>query len=316
MSLNAEQQTKVLSCAKPKIVDSVSLAISSKEAGLILAALPVKAQVKALSSCNPKLAAKIISKINETSPSIKTKEIYIQSACFWFIPFLIILAVIAWARLKSIPMTASFREQLDIFGNKHTWFCTLTYVMTFGTFAGLSAAFPLMIKVLYGDFPNAPDPLTYAFYGPLIGASSRVIFGFVADRVGGAILTTITGLGIIAGCYLLVSQQLVAPTSMDQFPLFVAVMLGIFFFTGIGNAGTFRQYPIIFAENQRQAAGVIGWTAAIAAFGPFIFNSLIGSSIKASGGANYFFYVLIAFSVLATSVNWHFYNKKGCEKPS
>ncbi|MDD2798256.1 MAG: hypothetical protein PHV20_06640 [Bacteroidales bacterium] len=314
--LDSVQQTKILSAAKPKIVDSVSTAIGSKNAGLILAALPAKAQAKAISASHPKLAAKVLGKIDANSPCIKNKEIYIQSASFWFIPFLIILTIVAWIYLKSIPVTASFKEQLDIFGSKHTWFCTITYVMTFGTFAGLSAAFPLMIKVLYGDFPNAPDPLTYAFYGPLIGASSRVLFGFIADKVGGAILTTITGFGIIVGSVLLVTMHLVAPTSMDQFPMFVAVMLSIFFFTGVGNAGTFRQYPIIFAENQRQAAGVIGWTAAIAAFGPFIFNSLIGNSIKASGSANTFFYGLIAFAVLATIVNWYFYNRKGCEKPS
>jgi NNP family nitrate/nitrite transporter-like MFS transporter len=316
LSLDSLQQTKILANAKPKMVDSVSNAIGSKNAGLILAAMPAKAQAKALSSGNPKLAAKVISKIDANSPSIKNKQIYIQSASFWFVPFLILLTIIAWFYLKSIPINASFKEQLDIFSNKHTWFCTVTYVMTFGTFAGLSAAFPLMIKVLYGDFPNAPDPLAYAFYGPLIGASSRVLFGFVADKIGGAILTTLTGVGIIVGSVLLVNMHLVAPTSMEQFPMFVAVMLGIFFFTGVGNAGTFRQYPIIFAENQRQAAGVIGWTAAIAAFGPFIFNSLIGNSIKASGGANAFFYGLIAFSVIATVINWNFYNKKGCEKPS
>jgi NNP family nitrate/nitrite transporter-like MFS transporter len=103
---------------------------------------------------------------------------------------------------------------------------------------------------------------------------------------------------------------------MDQFPLFVAVILGMFFFTGIGNAGTFRQYPIIFAENQRQAAGVIGWTAAIAAFGPFIFSKLIGNNISANGSVNQFFIGLILFTILATGINWWFYNRKGCEKPS
>jgi len=180
----------------------------------------------------------------------------------------------------------------------------------------MSAAFPLMIKFLYGDFPDAPDPLVYAFYGPLIGSASRIAFGFVADKVGGAILTTITGLGILTGAILLVTQGLVAPTSMDQFPLFVGVVLAMFFFTGIGNAGTFRQYPIIFAENQRQAAGVIGWTAAIAAFGPFIFSKLIGNNITANGTVNQFFIGLIVFTILATIINWWFYNRKGCEKPS
>ncbi len=67
--------------------------------------------------------------------------------------------------------------------------------------------------------------------GPLIGSASRVIFGFVADKIGGAILTTITGIGILAGAIILVTQGLVSPTSMEQFPLFVGVILAMFFFT-------------------------------------------------------------------------------------
>jgi NNP family nitrate/nitrite transporter-like MFS transporter len=123
-------------------------------------------------------------------------------------------------------------------------------------------------------------------------------------------------LGILGGAIILVTQGLVQPTSMEQFPMFVGVILMMFLFTGIGNAGTFRQYPIIFSDNQRQAAGVIGWTAAIAAFGPFIFASLIGNNISANGGANQFFYGLIIFTILATVINWWYYNRKGCEKPS
>lgn len=315
-ALDAEVQTKILSNVKKPLLDSVTAATQATDNAVIFAALPLKAKSKAIANANPKLAEKILNKISPDNTAVKNKEIYIQSAAFWYIPFLLILSVISWFYLRSIPMKASIKEQLDIFGNKHTWYCTITYVMTFGTFAGLSAAFPLMIKFLYGDFPNAPDPLVYAFYGPLIGSASRIAFGFVADKVGGAILTTITGLGILAGAIILVTQGLVAPTSMDQFPLFVGVILAMFFFTGVGNAGTFRQYPIIFAENQRQAAGVIGWTAAIAAFGPFIFSKLIGNNISANGTVNQFFIGLILFTILATVINWWFYNRKGCEKPS
>jgi NNP family nitrate/nitrite transporter-like MFS transporter len=189
--------------------------------------------------------------------------------------------------------------------------------MTFGTFAGLSAAFPMMIKTLYGNFPDAPDPLKYAFYGPLIGSASRVLFGFIADKTGGAILTTITGIGLISGIAIMLGMNLVAPESMDSFPMFVTVMLGMFFFTGIGNAATFRQFPIIFQHNPRQAAGVIGWTAAIAAYGPFIFSMLISAVLAANAGnANVFFIGLLVFCVIATLINWQFYNKKGCERPS
>jgi len=315
-TLEVEVQNALLSSIKPTVLDSVKATIASADTATLLSALPAKAKAKAIANANPKLAEKILNNLSSDNKAVVNKQIFIQSAAFWYVPFLVLLAIISWLYLKSIPMHSSIKEQMDIFGNKHTWYCTITYVMTFGTFAGLSAAFPLMIKFLYGDFPNAPDPLVYAFYGPLIGSASRVAFGFVADRVGGAILTTLTGVGIIGGSIILIVQGLVAPTSLDQFPMFVGVILVMFFFTGVGNAGTFRQYPIIFSHDPRQAAGVIGWTAAIAAFGPFIFSKLIGNNLSSNGTVNQFFIGLILFSILATIINWWFYNRKGCEKPS
>jgi len=262
-------------------------------------------------------AAEVFTKVNpKTKEVLGTSEIFLQSAAFWYVPLLIILAIASWYLIKSIPVKASFREQLDIFKDKHTWFCTVTYVMTFGGFSGLAAIFPLMIKTVYGDFPNAPDPLKYAFLGPLIGAGSRVLFGFIADKVGGAILTTLTGIALIIGCVAMVQMGLLTPTSVDQFPAFLYLMLFLFFITGMGNAATFRQYPIIFGHNPRQAAGVIGFTAAIAAFGPFIFATQVSSVMKSTGNANGFFYAIAGFFLIATLINWWYYNRKGCERPS
>jgi MFS transporter, NNP family, nitrate/nitrite transporter len=261
-------------------------------------------------------APQVFSKVNKLTGETVSQEIYLQTASFWYAPLLILVAVMAWYYLRSVPVKATFKEQLDIFGDKHTWYCTITYFMTFGTFAGLSAAFPMMIKSLYGGFEGAPDPLTYAFYGPLIGSASRVLFGFVADRTGGAILTTLTGIGLLGGVAAILGMGLVNPTGMEQFPMFLTVMLLLFFFTGIGNAATFRQYPIIFKHNPRQAAGVIGWTAAIAAYGPFIFSMAIGAFIGSQGHPSGFFWILGGFLLLATFVNWYFYNRKGAERPS
>ncbi|MCZ2443501.1 MAG: MFS transporter, partial [Flavobacteriales bacterium] len=261
-------------------------------------------------------APQIFNKINPvTKEIISSTPIYLQNAALWYVPLIVIWTFVCWKYLRSIPMKASIKEQLDIFKEKHTWFCTITYLMTFGTFSGLSAAFPLLMKSLYGNFPNAPDPLQYAFYGPLIGSTSRVLFGFVSDKTGGAILTTITGIGLMIGAIMMVTMGLVAPTSMDSFPMFVTVMFGMFFFAGIGNASTFRQFPIVFQHNPRQASGVIGWTAAVAAYGPFIFSILIGMAMSASGNANSFFWGLLVFLVIATWINWNYYNKKGCERP-
>ncbi len=246
----------------------------------------------------------------------KTQEIWLQNAALWYVPFLLVIGTVAWIFLRSVPIKASFKEQRDIFRIKHTWFCTITYMMTFGTFSGLSAAFPLLIKTLYGSFPGAPDPLTYAFLGPLVGSLARILFGPVADKVGGAILTTITGIVLIIGTLAMVFTGVLTPTSLDQFPTFVAIMLVLFFFTGIGNAATFRQYPIIFSDSPRQGAGVIGWTAAIAAYGPFLFSTLIGVAITQTGSPVIFFFGAVAFYIVATSVNWWYYTRPGCEKPS
>ncbi len=253
---------------------------------------------------------------SQTKQVVGTSEIWLQNAAFIYVPFLVLFAILAWFLLRSVPIKAGFREQLDIFKDKHTWFCTITYMMTFGGFSGLAAVFPLLIITLYGKFPNAPDPLVYAFYGPLIGSASRIIFGFVADKTGGAILTQICGIAMIVITSLMIFLGLFTPDSLEQFPMFVGLMLSLFFFTGMGNAATFRQYPIIFGANPRQAAGVIGWTAAVAAYGPFIFSVAIGNIISAYGNPNPFFYALIVFFIFATAINWWYYARKGAERPS
>lgn len=244
------------------------------------------------------------------------KKIYLENIAFVYIIPLFLVGIWAWFSLKSIPVVASFKEQTDIFGDKHTWYCTLTYFMTFGTFAGMAAAFPMMIKSLYVPLDSELDPLKFAFYGPLIGSATRVVFGKIADKTGGAILTHITGIALVLLFGILIFGGFLTPKSMDQFPYFVGIIMLIFFFTGIGNAATFKQFPMIFSDSPRKAAGVIGWTAAIAAFGPFVFNVLISTSKSISGDARLFFGLMLMICIAATFINWKFYTKKGCERPS
>ena len=245
-----------------------------------------------------------------------TSQVWLQNAALWYVPPLLLLGVWGWLSLRSVPVMASFREQLDIFSNKPTWFCTVTYVMTFGSFSGFSAAFPLLIKTLYGNFPGAPDPLTYAFLGPLVGSLARVGSGPISDKVGGGILTHLSGIGLILCVGVMAFTGLLNPTSLSQFPYFVALMLLIFLLTGVGNASTFRQFPIIFSHSPRQGAGVIGWTAAVAAYGPFLFATLIGTVITRFGSPVPFFVGIGVYYIFATAINWWYYTRKGCEKPS
>ncbi|MGE4002073.1 MAG: MFS transporter [Planctomycetaceae bacterium] len=251
-----------------------------------------------------------------------TRTVWLQNAAYWYVPLLLVLGCLCWVMLHSVPVQASFREQLDIFRDQHTWYCTVTYMMTFGAFSGFAAAFPMLIKSLYGGFgEQSPNPLAYAFLGPLIGSAVRVGFGFVADKTGGAILTHFAGLGMIALCMTMVLTGVLSPTSLDSFPLFVGLMLALFFCTGVGNASTFRQFPVIFAHNPRQGAQVLGWTAAVAAYGPFLFSSAIGETLNwtASAGelksAAPFFVAAAVFFAVAVMINWYFYTRKGCVRP-
>lgn len=239
------------------------------------------------------------------------ESLWLQNAVFVWIPLILFLSVVAWLQLRSVPVRAPVREQFDIFREKHTWLMTSLYIMTFGSFAGFSATFPLLIKELYGDFENAPDPLSYAFLGPLVGSAARVAAGPVSDRFGGARMTQISGIGLLASAVGV--MFFVQPSSTSEFPGFVACMLGLFLFAGIGNASTFKQMPMIFPP--RQAGGVLGWTAAIAAYGPFVFSVLIAAVISVAGDPVPFFVGAAVFYGANVVVNWWYYARRGAERP-
>ena len=237
--------------------------------------------------------------------------IWLQNATAIYIPLIAVFGVLAWIYLRSVPVRANFRDQLDIFKKKHAFFMTLLYIMTFGSFSGFSATFPLLIRQLFGALPDAPDPLTYAFLGPLVGSVARVIAGPISDRFGGARVTQFAGIGMLA-CTIGVTFY-TSPTSMADFPYFVGFMLGIFTFAGIGNASTFKQMPMLFPP--RQAGGVIGWTGAMAAYGPLACGIMLGYSIDFFGSPNAFFYWAMFFFAACIAINWWYYARKGAEAP-
>jgi NNP family nitrate/nitrite transporter-like MFS transporter len=240
-----------------------------------------------------------------------TRTLWVQNATAAYVPLILLGTAAAWLMLRSVPVKANLREQFDIFKLKHGLIMTALYIMTFGIFSGLAAVFPLLIKQCYGGLPGAPDPLAYAFLGPLVGSVARVAAGPVADRFGGAKVTQIAGIGM-AACAAAVPFYTM-PASMADFPWFVAAMLGLFLFAGIGNASTFKQMPMLFPP--RQAAGVIGWTAAMAAYGPFACGLLIGQSIAFFGTPNAFFWWCVVYFAGCVAVNWWFYARRDAVNP-
>ncbi len=256
-----------------------------------------------------------------TVKKIVKKDIWLQNATLWYVPYLIIAGIICWIYLKSVPMKKPSIGKLvkDMTDNKHGYSMTWIYIMTFGSFSGFAATFPLMIKIIYGNIPGAdaalaPDPLKYAYLGPLVGSVIRFAGGPLSDKWGGSIFTMVSGGGIIVGCVALIFGGFLTPTSLDQFPMFVWIMLWLFLMAGVGNFSTFRQFPIAYAYSPRMGAQILGWTGAWAAYGPFIFSSLMGSSISKYGSAVPFFAGVAAFCFIGSLLNWWYYTKPGAER--
>lgn len=234
-------------------------------------------------------------------------DLWLHNVALVVVPWLILGIVLAAVVLKRVPVRASFRDQLDIFKVKQTWVMTAIYLMTFGAFSGFAAQLGLITLNEFGSFENAPDPLKFAFIGPLLGSATRAAWGPLCDRFGGAIWTFIAGIGMTISTVFTIF--FLSPTDVSQFTWFLTGMLAIFTFAGIGNAGTFKQMPMIF--DKRRAGGVIGFTSAVAAFGPFI----VGMALSFMAPRTFFIGAAVFFA-FCTYLTWTNYVRPGAPHPS
>lgn len=239
----------------------------------------------------------------------------------WIVIPLVIVATVLL--MKTIPgnIKTSLDRQFKIFGEKHNWIMTVIYIMTFGSFIGFSASFPLAIEVIFGmkhiqvagvwDHsqinPNGPSALSYAWLGPFIGALIRPIGGWISDKWGGAFVTqfvsiTMVGASIAAGHYMQLAYA--SETPEQYFTIFFCLFLLLFFASGVGNGSTFRTIAVIFEQEKR--GPVLGWTSAIAAYGAFLIPTIFGEQIKATT-PQYALYGFAVFYALCTLLNWWYY---------
>ncbi|HEU4647134.1 MAG TPA: NarK family nitrate/nitrite MFS transporter [Burkholderiales bacterium] len=259
------------------------------------------------------------------------RTIWAQNAAFVWVPFIVLFTIAAWIGMNDIAdAKASFREQAVIFKRKHNWLMCWLYLGTFGSFIGYAAGFPLLIK---SQFPGIA-PLQYAWLGPLVGAVVRPFGGWLADRLGGAVVTF---WNFIVMTFAVVGVLWFLPSggSGGSFAGFFVCFLVLFLTTGIGNGSTFRMIPVIFltermrdaggkgtaAEEQavkdanKEAAAVLGFTSAFAAYGGFFIPKGYGTSISMTGGPEAALYVFIVFYLTCIVATWWYYSRKNAEMP-
>ncbi len=239
----------------------------------------------------------------------------------WFVLLGVIAATVALLYYVCLFVKDNLRRQYGIFRNKQTWVMSVIYTMTFGSFIGYSAAFPLAIKVIFGFQhieidgvfthdtinPNGPSALMFAWMGPFIGALIRPFGGWISDKVGGAKVTQVITIMMIAsalGVAYFMKAAYVSATPETYFVPFFLLFLVLFAGTGIGNGSTFRTIAMIFPKEQ--AGPALGWTSAVAAYGAFIIPKVFGEEIKAAT-PEYALYGFATFYVICLLMNWWYY---------
>jgi MFS transporter, NNP family, nitrate/nitrite transporter len=245
--------------------------------------------------------------------------VHLERAGLMWIPLLVVSAICAALFMDNLATARStFADQIGVAREKHTWIMSFLYIGTFGSFVGYSAVFPLLLKI---QFPDVTTNL--AFLGPLVGSVLRPLGGWLSDRVGGA-RVTLWNFVLMAA----ITVGVVAFATEQNFTGFLLCFLGLFVTAGIGNGSTFRMIPAIFralhqrlvdaklcspeqaaSYARRDAAAVIGISAAIGALGGFFIPKTLASSIKSTGSPATAFGVFVAGYLLFAATTWWCYRR-------
>jgi len=256
-------------------------------------------------------------------------QVWLQNAGLIWIPFILLATVAAAFGLNNLRgVQETYAQKTAIFGRKHAWVLGWLYTGTFGSFIGFSAAFPILLSVLYPE----SGALKWAFVGPLAGALIRPLGGWLSDRIGGARVTFWNFVFMfVAGVWVLLSMSSQAGGG-DVRGFFMAFML-LFFTAGIGNGSVFHVVPTVFRKlHEKEAAGrdksareaaitagdieasvALGFTSAIAALGLFFIPAMVATSIEATGSARFAIAVFIVFYLSCVLATWWWYRRKDAE---
>jgi MFS transporter, NNP family, nitrate/nitrite transporter len=229
------------------------------------------------------------------------RHVALENAGLVWVPLVVAAALCAFFFMDNLAVArASLRDQAAVLRRRHTWIVSWLYVGTFGTFVGSSAALPLLMKTAFPAVSSAE----FAFLGPLAGSLARPLGGWLADRFGGAIVTfwTFAAMGAAA-------VAVIATLRGGGFAPFLGTFLVLFVCSGIGNGSTFRIIPALF--ERAEAASVLGFSSAVAAYGSFLIPQAYGLSLAWTGGYTGALAALVAFSLTCLVTTWRCYLRPG-----
>lgn len=236
---------------------------------------------------------------------VNGKELWLQNGAYvWVVP-VVVFSLIALFFMDNLKTTkSSITEQLVIFKRKHMYITTWLYIMSFGSFIGYSAAFPLLIKTQF----TGVDPLKFAFLGPMVGALIRPLGGWLSDKITGGMVTLIDlFVMIFAVCGVIL---FITPGYKNFYGFFIMFML-LFTTTGVANGSVFQMIPMLFSK--KESAAVLGFSSAVAAYGAYFIPKTFALSVQKTGDPKLALYSFILYYFSCIIITWWYYTRRGCE---
>ncbi|MCP3755182.1 MFS transporter [Streptomyces sp. TBY4] len=240
-----------------------------------------------------------------------------------YLPLIVLASLLAALKMDNVAaVRAAPGTQLEALRDPHTWWISLLYVGTFGSFIGYGFAFGLVLQSQFGATPL--ESASYTFLGPLLGSLARPVGGLLSDRWGGALITLCTFCAMAMG-----TGVLLLASARGSFALFVLGFTTLFVLTGIGNGSTYKLIPVAFAKRaevavtsghdateafaqaRRLSGAVIGIAGAVGALGGVGVNLVLreayGGPAKSGEPA---FLAFLGFYLVCVLVTWAVYLRK------
>ncbi|MEV4844449.1 nitrate/nitrite transporter [Micromonospora matsumotoense] len=174
----------------------------------------------------------VISVTGDTHPS------YVAAV---YLPLIVLVALLSAWRMDNVDAVRTDPgAQREATHDRDTWWISLLYVGTFGSFIGYGFAFGLVLQNEFGASPR--EAVGYTFLGPLLGSVARPLGGWLADQWGGARVTFWNFLGMAVG-----TAALIVAAEVNSFGMFIAGFTAVFVLSGLGNGSTYKMIPAVFA---------------------------------------------------------------------
>lgn len=198
-----------------------------------------------------------------------------------------LVVMIVFAKEPPDTERQSLRSHVQCLWEKDGWAFNMIYVITFGGFIGLATFLPSFYFTQFHVSKVEAGSLTVL--ATITGSATRVLGGWMADRIGGVRTLTIVFLIAISGLIGLITSPALLATTLLFMLCFAAL--------GAGNGATFQLVPLRWPLTTAVAGGMIG---EVGALGGSILPNLLGQSKQHTGSyaAGFLIYTGLACVVL------------------